>query len=48
MAIGRVLSRPGQGVAGLGGIAGPLPLPATHGSILMGGREGERAGADSA
>ncbi len=24
---------------------GPLPLPATHGSILSGGREGERAGA---
>ena len=28
----------------LGG-AGPLPLPATHGIILMGGREGEWAGA---
>ena len=23
---------------------GPLPLPATHGIILMGGRERERAG----
>ncbi|GJL89740.1 MAG: hypothetical protein DHS20C03_34490 [Minwuia thermotolerans] len=23
----------------------PLPLPITHGIILMGGREGERAGA---
>ena len=28
----------------LGG-TGPLPLPATHGIILMGGREGEWAGA---
>ena len=27
------------------GGAGPLPLPATHGMILMGDREGERAGA---
>ncbi len=24
---------------------GPLPLPATHASILLGGWEGERAGA---
>ena len=27
--------------------ASPLPLPAPHGIILMGGREGERAGAEN-
>ena len=29
------------------GVAGPLPHPATHESILLGGRVGERAGAIS-